>query len=101
MASERRGVIPISAKLLGIKLDYRDEPDTVSAADSTSSFEKFDDYVEEEPHAKEWFVKIVPTKASILHYIRTLFPFWNWIFHYNLQWFLGDLVAGKVHLFVY
>ncbi|GAA5855608.1 hypothetical protein JCM8547_001614 [Rhodosporidiobolus lusitaniae] len=27
-------------------------------------------------------------------YVRSLFPFWNWILNYNLQWAAGDLIAG-------
>jgi sodium-independent sulfate anion transporter 11 len=29
-----------------------------------------------------------------------LFPFWNWIFHYNLTWLFGDVVAGVTVGFV-
>ncbi|BGP30935.1 Sulfate permease 2 [Rhodotorula toruloides] len=27
-------------------------------------------------------------------YLHRLFPFTNWILHYNLRWLLGDLIAG-------
>ncbi|GAA5890145.1 hypothetical protein JCM5296_002830 [Sporobolomyces johnsonii] len=38
------------------------------------------------------------TQGSFLgasgQYIRRLFPFTSWIFHYNLRWGLSDLIAG-------
>lgn len=36
-----------------------------------------------------------PNAGTAKRYIRSLFPFWNWIFHYNLTWLLGDIIAGK------
>jgi sodium-independent sulfate anion transporter 11 len=32
--------------------------------------------------------------------MRSLFPFWNWIFHYNLTWLFGDVIAGVTVGFV-
>ncbi|KAK0712189.1 sulfate transporter family-domain-containing protein [Apiosordaria backusii] len=51
-------------------------------------------YLESEPSAKEALAQLVPTVDGIKHYFRELFPFWGWIFHYNLTWLLGDLIAG-------
>ncbi|KAK4196286.1 putative sulfate permease 2 [Triangularia verruculosa] len=51
-------------------------------------------YLEPEPSAKEALAHLVPTVDGIKHYFRELFPFWGWIFHYNLTWLLGDLIAG-------
>ncbi|KAK4660947.1 Photosystem I iron-sulfur center [Podospora pseudocomata] len=51
-------------------------------------------YLESEPSAKEALAHLVPTADGIKHYFRELFPFWGWIFHYNLTWLLGDLIAG-------
>ncbi|BGP69227.1 Sulfate permease 2 [Rhodotorula toruloides] len=34
-----------------------------------------------------------PAKAAGA-YLHRLFPFTNWILHYNLRWLLGDLIAG-------
>ncbi|KAK2732021.1 Sulfate permease 2 [Myotisia sp. PD_48] len=87
------------AKGVGINVDYRQEPkdSMFSAAESITSLQTF---VEEEPTTKEWFRKLQPTKAGGAHYIRTLFPFWGWIFHYNLQWLIGDIIAGVTVGFV-
>ncbi|KAL2267027.1 hypothetical protein VTJ83DRAFT_4304 [Remersonia thermophila] len=51
-------------------------------------------FVEDEPHVKDALIALVPTPGGILRYLRSLFPFLNWIFHYNLSWLLGDVIAG-------
>lgn len=58
---------------------------------------------ESDPTVLEWLNEIFPTGRQLLQYIRSLFPFLGWIRHYNLQWFVGDLIAGKYSrsLFVY
>jgi hypothetical protein len=77
------------AKILGIQVDYRRE---VREDQSISSSETF---VDREPTAKEWLSKFTPTTAATKAYVLSLFPFLQWIFHYNLQWLTGDLIAGK------
>ncbi|KAK5661245.1 hypothetical protein OQA88_11139 [Cercophora sp. LCS_1] len=56
----------------------------------------FDDgsFVESEVSTKEFLLGFVPTGRGIKHYLRELFPFLNWIFHYNFVWLAGDLIAG-------
>lgn len=82
------------AKALAIDLDYRQrhEPKEAvqSAADSFSSIEV---YEEREPTVKEFIVHCIPTARGTLAYIRSLFPFIDWIFHYNLTWMFGDIIA--------
>lgn len=85
-----------AAKVLGIKLDYRKEPD-VSGAASISSVET---YVEPEPTAVEYLSRFKPSGSAFQRYLKSLFPFWNWIFHYNLTWLLGDFIAGVTVGFV-
>ncbi|KAF2017812.1 kinase subdomain-containing protein [Aaosphaeria arxii CBS 175.79] len=89
----------VAAKVLGIDLDYRNEHQEplVSGGASISSVET---YVEREPTVAEWFSQFRPTGAGVKHYLRSLFPFWNWIFHYNLTWLLGDVIAGVTVGFV-
>lgn len=36
---------------------------------------------------------IIPP-AQFVEYLDALFPFTKWILSYNLQWFIGDLIAG-------
>ncbi|CAO2658051.1 Nn.00g073110.m01.CDS01 [Neocucurbitaria sp. VM-36] len=92
MAAAGRG----AAKVLGINLDYRREPE-VSGAASIASVET---YVEKEPTAKEWISRLKPSLSGVQRYLRSLFPFWNWIFHYNLTWLFGDVIAGVTVGFV-
>lgn len=51
-------------------------------------------YVETEPTAKDALLQLVPTRQGVRSYVRSLFPFIDWIFHYNLTWLVGDLIAG-------
>lgn len=92
MASAARSV----AKILGINVDYRKEADALenSGALSVSSV---DTYVEQEPTALEWLSKFTPSFTAFKHYLRSLFPFLDWIFHYNLTWLFGDIIAGKLY----
>lgn len=84
------------AKVLGIKLDYRNETegDRITRGESAFSVSSADSYVEQEPTAAEWIRSITPTGHGILAYFHSLFPFTKWIGFYNLQWLYGDLVAG-------
>ena len=83
------------AKVLGIKLNYRDpQGDAITRGESTYSVETADTYVEEEPRAVDWLHEIMPTGQTATNYIRNLFPFTKWILRYNVQWLIGDLIAG-------
>jgi sodium-independent sulfate anion transporter 11 len=84
------------AKVLGIKLDDANAPDKTTRGESVFSVSSADTYVEEEPTVGEWFREVAPTGPGMLRYLRNLFPFTHWITRYNLQWFYGDLVAGKL-----
>ncbi|KAL8749046.1 MAG: hypothetical protein Q9199_007931 [Rusavskia elegans] len=84
------------AKLLGIKLHYRNPQglDDVSRGESVYSVSSADTYVEQEPSTGEWIRSIIPTGRGMLRWAYNLFPFVHWIGRYNLQWLSGDLVAG-------
>ena len=84
------------AKVLGIKLDYRQEmqAEKITRGESVFSVSSADTFVEAEPTVWEWFRDITPTKSGMANYGRDLFPFTRWIGRYNLQWLYGDLVAG-------
>jgi sodium-independent sulfate anion transporter 11 len=85
------------AKVLGIKVDYRDETGgngKLSRGESVFSVTSADSYEEDEPTAKEWLAEVWPSRSDAWHYIKSLFPFTSWILHYNLHWLYGDLVAG-------
>ncbi|KAL2165061.1 hypothetical protein VTH06DRAFT_357 [Thermothelomyces fergusii] len=57
-------------------------------------------YVEEEPTVREALHELIPTGRDVVNYIKELFPFLGWIFHYNLTWLLGDFIAGVTVGFV-
>ena len=81
------------ANVLGIKLQnpepYEDEllrGESVLSADT---------FVEEPPHTAEYLRGLLPSGKELQEYVLSLFPFLSWIGHYNLQWLMGDLVAGE------
>lgn len=85
------------AKVLGIDLHYRNETgsDRITRGESVFSIDSADTYVEKEPTTIEWLQDTLPNKHELGQYIYSLFPFIHWIGRYNLQWLIGDLVAGK------
>ena len=52
-------------------------------------------YVEPDPTTGEWIKSHTPTTKQVGRYFYNIFPFIHWIGYYNLQWFIGDLIAGK------
>ena len=84
------------AKGLGIKLDphpngYQED---ILRGESVFSVDTTDTFVEDEPTVKEYLSRFIPSGGGIVHYFLSLFPFVAWVPHYNLQWLIGDLVAG-------
>jgi sodium-independent sulfate anion transporter 11 len=51
-------------------------------------------YHEDDPSVAEWFRELVPSSAGVAQYVSELFPSAQWVRRYNLQWFIGDLIAG-------
>ena len=84
------------ARVLAIKLDYRDPlgTDGVTRGESTFSAGTADTYVEQEPTTLDWILELTPEPREVGRYFYNLFPFLRWIGRYNVQWLLGDLVAG-------
>lgn len=87
------------AKGLGIKVPYRDpmgSNDPVTRGESAFSVGTLDTYSynEPEPTSIEWIREVTPSCHQLVNYLISLFPFLNWIGRYNMQWFMGDLVAG-------
>lgn len=85
------------AKVLGIDLHYRNETgsERVTRGESVFTVGSADTYVEEEPTAAEWIREVIPSGREFSEYCYSLFPFTHWIGRYNVQWLMGDLVAGK------
>lgn len=84
----------IVAKVLGINVDYRKEADPLENSGKLS-VSSVDTYVEYEPTAAEWLSNFTPSATAFKRYLRSLFPFLDWIFHYNLTWLFGDVIAGE------
>ncbi|GKZ76392.1 sulfate permease 2 [Aspergillus niger] len=78
----------ILAKVLGIDLESNTDPYRRDGSDNAGY------YVETEPTSGEWLRELVPSRRQIGRYFYDLFPFLHWIMSYNLQWFIGDLIAG-------
>ncbi|KAI3329439.1 sulfate permease [Xylariaceae sp. AK1471] len=89
----RRQVGQGLAKALGIKLE-EPEAERVTRGESVFSTQTADSFFEEQPTVKEVLIRIIPSKRDIYDYILSLFPFLSWISFYNVQWLIGDLVAG-------
>ncbi|KAF2736309.1 sulfate permease 2 [Polyplosphaeria fusca] len=85
-----------AAKVLGINLDYRNEHQDLPVPDTDS----VEPYIEEEPTVKDWLLQFKPSRNGTQRYLRSLFPFWSWIFHYNFTWLAGDFIAGVTVGFV-
>ena len=84
------------AKVLGIKLDYRNETNQkLSRGESMYSVASADDFVEEEPRTIDWIREVIPGSKDLSRWAYGLFPFVHWIGRYNVQWLIGDLIAGK------
>jgi sodium-independent sulfate anion transporter 11 len=97
MASTATKIGHGAAKILGIDLHYRNETgsDRITRGESVFSIDSADSYVEHEPTALEWLGRTLPNGKDMREYAYSLFPFIHWITRYNLQWLIGDLVAGK------
>lgn len=84
------------AKVLGIKLQYRDPTgqEDLARGESVYSVSTADTFVEQEPTSIEWITSIAPTPHTFINWAYHLFPFTHWIGRYNLTWLVGDLIAG-------
>ncbi|KAK5630311.1 hypothetical protein RRF57_006026 [Xylaria bambusicola] len=85
------------AKAVGIDVDqrYKAEPSVLlDSATANLQSRSIDPYYESEPTVKEYLLEHRPTLTGVIRYVRSLFPFLDWIFHYNITWLFGDLIAG-------
>lgn len=80
------------ARVLGIKLDSSKEH--VTRGESVLSLQTVDTYVEQDPSPADYLREITPDGKDVGRYFYNMFPFFQWLPRYNMQWFTGDLVAG-------
>lgn len=53
------------------------------------------EYHEHNVTVVDWFKKVFADPlGKVKFYLTSLFPILQWIFHYNIKWLYGDLVAG-------
>lgn len=95
MAGTRAKAGHFVAKALGIKLDEPYAYEATTRGESVFSNKTADTFVEEEPSSWEWIKETTPSWRDTGSYLRSLFPFTYWITRYNVQWLIGDLVAGQ------
>ena len=98
MADTRSKLVHGLAWVLGIKLDEQNNA-PVTRGESVFSVSSADTYVETEPTVQEFVADLAPSQRDVVDYFWSLFPFTKWIHRYNLQWAIGDLVAGKASRF--
>ncbi|KAM7223179.1 sulfate permease [Rhypophila decipiens] len=91
MSSRAKGFL---TKALGIKLQEGEPNDDHVIHGHMQSIRNSDCFVEQEPQTAEFLLGLIPEGPQIWQYLVSLFPFISWIGHYNLQWLMGDLVAG-------
>lgn len=77
------------AKGLGIKLEH-----DVPRDDNNLAEMGVDGYIERDPTPSEWIKDGIPSGGQVLDYFQNLFPFLQWLGRYNIQYFIGDLIAG-------
>lgn len=83
------------AKVLGIHLNENGpQEDPVSRGESVYTVSSADTYVEHIPTTMDWINEMTPSGQDVLHYLASLFPFIKWLPMYNVQWLIGDLIAG-------
>ena len=92
------------AKVFGIQLNYREygnqrpPEDKLTRGESIFSISSADTYVESEPTILDWFDEHLPRPRDFGRYLLSLIPFISWLPRYNVQWLIGDLVAGMPRL---
>ncbi|TIA88445.1 hypothetical protein E3P99_02608 [Wallemia hederae] len=69
------------------------EHDRVTRGESIAS-NYADPFVEPDPTVAEWFQEKLPDRHELGQYCLDLLPFLRWVHRYNVQWLIGDLIAG-------
>ncbi|KAK4129311.1 sulfate permease [Parathielavia appendiculata] len=85
----------VVAKALGIRLQEHDPFRELDRPGASMMSDRTDhSFVEESPRVLDHLNSLIPSGKELYRYLISLFPFLSWIGHYNLQWLIGDLVAG-------
>jgi hypothetical protein len=93
MASEQS---PFKRAVINLPVigQYHEDTQSRRAQNTWFGTQNLDGFMEQEPTVLEYIKSIIPKKHGILQYVEDTFPCSKWLFNYNLQWFLGDVIAG-------
>lgn len=96
MPNSGQAVTFVGEKILRIPFQDSKEnySDRVTRGESIASAHQANAYIDHEPSVKDWLKETAPSQKDVIEYIKSLFPFVEWLPRYNLQWLIGDLVAG-------
>jgi hypothetical protein len=97
MASEhqmQRIKLRYAARKLPVVGQYQDDEEKKDAQNTWFTTKHPDSFTEEEVTVAGYFKSLIPDKQAVVQYVVDTFPFVKWVCNYNLQWFLGDLIAG-------
>ncbi|PHH69503.1 hypothetical protein CDD80_6692 [Ophiocordyceps camponoti-rufipedis] len=83
MSSSVKGRLAEAMGLAPVAREHRVPP--LSNADS---------FVDSDPSVSEFLADLIPSIRDVARYLARLFPFVDWIYKYNVAWFIGDLIAG-------
>lgn len=96
MASGGKAVNFVAEKILRIPVADGKEPyeERVTRGESIATANDADAYIDREPSVRDFIKEITPTRHDVATYLKSLFPFVEWLPRYNGTWLLGDAVAG-------
>lgn len=72
----------------------KNESKSRARSQASAAISPLDPYFEEDPTVKEWLLEHRPTAAGAARYLKSFFPFVQWIGRYNLRWLTGDVIGG-------
>ncbi|KDQ14587.1 hypothetical protein BOTBODRAFT_32716 [Botryobasidium botryosum FD-172 SS1] len=81
-------------RVLDIPPELDENHRRITGADSVASSHTAHNYIEPLPTVDGWLRDIIPDRAGVVAYLRSLLPFIEWLPRYNRIWLMGDLVAG-------
>lgn len=96
MSGTKNAVTFVGEKILRIPFEdsKEDYSARVTRGESIASAHQANAFIDHEPSVKDWLNELKPTSQDAVTYIKSLFPFVEWLPRYNVQWLIGDLVAG-------
>jgi hypothetical protein len=91
---EKKSTLRRAARKLPVVSQIKDDEHMKNTQTKWFATQHPNSFIDEEPTVVEYFKSIRPTRHDAFVYLTDTFPFLKWIWNYNMQWFLGDLIAG-------